>query len=41
MATEGADLLQTTAGATGDKTATYSGNAQNIGQLVALRPSGS
>jgi hypothetical protein len=40
QATEGADLLQATAGATGDKTATWTGTSHWIGQQVALRPSG-
>jgi len=37
---EGADAIQATAGATGDRIATDPLNAWNIGQLVALRPSG-
>jgi len=38
---EVSDSTQPTAGATGDRTATTPINAWNIGQLVALRPSGS
>jgi hypothetical protein len=38
QAVESADVLQAAAGATGDKIATYSGTAQNVAQLLALRP---
>jgi hypothetical protein len=36
--TEVADLTQTSAGATGAKTAMAGSSAANIGQLLALRP---
>jgi hypothetical protein len=41
MAAEAADGAQATAGATGDRVAVSGTTGWNIGQLVALRPSGS
>jgi len=40
VVSEAADQVQQTAGASGDRTATAGRAAQNIGQLIALRPAG-